>query len=158
ELSDAQALLLRWEAPSGRRVTWEQRAGDVERSLAFLQRHPKDVLGLALLYQMQDRSEGRPNAGEERRWLTLAARWERGGDANPDGYRARYEQACSLQRGGKRAEAATVLKKLYAQTLEKKALPPIDRRFKDALQELDDKHDLDEWNPLMLTTGRQFLQ
>src|SRR5262249_1968472 len=154
ELADAQALLLRWEAPSGKRVAWERHAGAAHGSLAFLKRHPKDVLGLALLYQMQDRSEGQSKAGEERRWRTLAAEWGRVADANPDAYRPRYEQASSLLRGGKRAEAAAAFKELYAATLKKKVLPPIDRRFKEALKDLDGKHDIDERDQLMRDTGR----
>jgi hypothetical protein len=158
ELADAQALLLRWESRSGRRVAWDRHAGDVERALAFLKRHPRDVLGQALLYQMQDRSEGRTDASEERRWGTLAAEWQRVADANEDAYRPRYEQASSLKRAGKRGEAAAVFKTLYERTLEKKVLPPIDRRFKEALQDLDDNHDVDDWNPLILENGRTLIK
>ena len=158
ELSDAQALLLRWNASSGRTIFWHARQGDVQRSVTFVRQHPRDVLGLALLYEMQDRTEVSSSAERDQRNRTFAELWGRIADANDGDYRARYEQAWSLNVGNQRPEAARVLKELYAQTLKADVLPPIDRRFKDALQSLDKQPIADDWNPLMRATAQQFIK
>ena len=130
----------------------------MQRSSAFIRRHPRDVLGLALLYQMQDRTEVSTSAERDQRNRTFAEQWGRIADANDGDYRARYEQAWSLNVGNQRPEAARVLKELYAKTLKAGALPPIDRRFKDALQSLDKKPIVDDWNPLLRATAQQLIK
>src|SRR5262249_1720064 len=144
ELQTAQALLLRWER-SGQQISWEAARADVQRTSAFIRRHPRDVLGFALLCEMQQRTFGRTSASGRQRSLALAAEWARLAAANDDAYQARYEQACLLADGGQREEAAAQFKKLYAAALDAGVLPPIDQRFQLALQSLSDKPPLDDW-------------
>ncbi len=158
ELTDAQALLLRWNDSRRRSIFWHSRQSDVQRSIAFLDRHQRDVLGLALLYEMQDRTEVSTDKERDQRNLVLAKQWGRRADATPEDYRARYEQACSLNYGNKREEAEPLMKDLYARTLKAGVLPPLDGRFMNALQSLENQPTVDEWNPLIRATGQQFIK
>jgi ferric-dicitrate binding protein FerR (iron transport regulator) len=158
ELSDAQALLLRWQPKSNKQIQWESRQGDVRRSVAFLGRHRRDALGLALLYEMQDRTQGRAVGDLYPRSLELAEQWRRIAKTNDGAYSAQYEYAAALRRGGERVKAEAAFKELYKETLKAGNLPPIDRRFKLAFQDLEAKAVVDDWNPLIRETGRTFIR
>jgi hypothetical protein len=106
----------------------EVSTAEVEAALRRVRQRPRDALGWAALTVLHERlPEGAPG----RRVVTEAL----GDFAIVPGlrYASRYERARALLLRGRRREARTLFRQLYAETLRKGRLPRIDRSFRQAL-------------------------
>ncbi len=125
------------------------RRHDAEAALAFIRKHSRSPLALAMLVHLTYRSDNRSA------WqLELAKIWGEMSDKGND-YEATYEQARALYRAGRKAEARTLFRNLYERTLKQGGLPVFDTEFYSALVE-PGKAD-DPWMGLMLKTANQLI-
>ncbi len=145
-------LYLRWQQGN---VSWKgtpiQQRVEQERALQFVKENRRSVLGWAMLSILQDR------AHDPRFQQDIAASWKMFDDGTELGYTSAYEEARSLLRAGKKAEAATKFRDLYLKALEKGYLPPLDGEFRQALLP-NDLNGEDAWTPLMKQTSQELLK
>lgn len=128
-------------------VGWDK---EVERGFAFVRQHKTSPLGLALLGLMQDRG------GDKAFHQKLAEAWALFTSNAGLQYIARYEQAHNLLTAGRRDEARTRFRELYAETFKEGVLPPLDNHFRTALQ--SDGKDAELWDGLMRQTAAELIE
>jgi tetratricopeptide (TPR) repeat protein len=99
---------------------------------------------------MQQRTNEQEDKGKDLRGLhaTLAELWPL--------YGARYEEARSLWKSGKRDEGRQRFLALYAETLKRDALLVFDADFRKALQGSGAEKDL--WSPLLRDTAKELVK
>ncbi len=129
---------------------------DLKNAADFIHDNEKNVLGWALLTQVQNHRYSRSASLHTQRWAWLAGQWDRVATALGNDRNGRYEQAECLWRAGKPEEARNLFGDIYEQDLQAGLLPAIDHRFRHTL-EGDDTHP-DAWNKLVRDTAAKFLK
>ncbi len=148
---------LTWRDPVYLSPSFRTRAilEDQKRYTDFIARNSKNVLGWALLNHVQDRRIPFYSGTVPEAWLWAAQQWDLIAHALGNDSNARYECAVYLRAANHRDEACALFQKLYSEDLNAGVLPPIDYRFRSAL-ESDATHP-DLWNPLILKTAKELL-
>jgi hypothetical protein len=137
------ALLQRWD--NDRILKGEPARVEAEkrRALDYVRKHSDSLFGWALLCRVQDRAKQDAVLHGQ-----LAELWARFTEHGGLRYAARYEQARSLWRAGKKDGAAERFRTLYAQAIKDGALPAIDADLRDALLKSGD------WGTLLRQTAK----
>src|SRR5205085_11584631 len=141
------ALYQRWQDAKVLKGTPARVKAETQRALDYVRRHKGTAWGWALLTLMQDRAGEikpvHPILQDTTLHAALAGCWPLFENVPGLRYAARYEQARSLYRAGKHAEARKRFEQLYAETLKDKLLPAIDGDFRAAL--LGTAPEADRW-------------
>lgn len=141
-LSRLQTLRMIYDRFTGNytnHTLWGIRDGEIKRAINYVRLHPESVLSWAALGLVANVS-----TTNEMYQLT-ADTWGLLIDKSPFPYAARYEQARSLVRAGKSAEAMKKFQTLFREALAVGVLPPVDAIFRGVQQE----HSPAEWPNLM---------
>jgi tetratricopeptide (TPR) repeat protein len=150
-LALTHALLQRW---SDERITKGSPARvqtERARALEYVRKHKDSAFAWALLGLMQDRA-GKDAAFHGELADAFLLFQDRPGLA----YAARYENARSLLRAGRRPVARQAFRALYERTLKEDVLPPVDGDFRLAL--LGGDTGSDGWTELLRRTAEQLVQ
>jgi predicted Zn-dependent protease len=149
---------LTWRDPQYVSPFFRARARLVDRAryADFITRNSKNVLGWALLNHVQDRRIPYDTGSVPEPWLWAAQQWDLIAGALGKDSNARYERAICLLSAGRRDEARTLFLELYREDLKAGVLPPIEYRFRSALESDATRPDL--WNPLILKTAEELLK
>jgi tetratricopeptide (TPR) repeat protein len=148
-LAVSHALYQRWQSDKVVKGDKARVQADIERALDYVRRHKDTAWGWALLCLMQDR------AGKDQALHAALAEccplFE-----NVPGlrYAARYEQARSLWRAGRKEEARKQFTQLYRDTLKEEVLPVIDADFRQALVGVE----ADRWGELLRDTAASLVK
>ncbi|HZU35165.1 MAG TPA: hypothetical protein VFA18_04610, partial [Gemmataceae bacterium] len=136
-----RVLWMHWQAEAAKGGN----EADRQRALQFV-RDNHSRLGWTLLGLLQQK------AGKHAKFLENIARAYHAFAGSADlGYLSRYEEARSLLQGQRRSQARQLFTKLYADTLKRGILPPLDADFRLALQ--SDGHLDEAWTPLVRQTA-----
>ncbi len=159
-LAVSHALYQRWQDAKVLKGSAARVKAETQRALEYVRRHKGTAWGWALLTLMQDRAGElmavRPAVPDNGLHAALAECWPLFEDVPGLRYAARYEQARSLYRAGKHAEARQRFEKLYADTLKDGLLPAIDGDFRTAL--LGTAPEADRWGGLLRATAARLVK
>jgi hypothetical protein len=121
---------------------------EIDSALRKIRQGGRDAFGWAALSLLQDQAGGNPAAQRD-----IAAAYRLFDKVPGLNYEARYEYAHSLLLRGRRKKARQLFLDLYTRTLKQGLLPPIDRRFRQAL--LGNRAEPDHWSEFARrTVGR----
>jgi hypothetical protein len=141
-LAVTHALLQRWENDRLLKGDPARAQAEIRRALEYVRSHRDSLFGWALLCRVQDRAEKDTALHGQ-----LAELWPRFAHTPGLAYGARYEQARSLWRAGKKAAAAEQFRAQHESAINDGALPAIDADLREALLASGG------WGPLLRQTA-----
>lgn len=151
-------MLQRWQDARILGKTPERCQAELKRAADYVRRHKGSAFGWALLALVRERTHEAEDKGKDVRSIhaTLAELWPLYAAVAGLGDAARYEQARSQWKSGKREEGRKCFLALYAGTLKRDALLLFDADFRKALQ--GDGTEKDLWSPLLHDTARELVK
>jgi hypothetical protein len=149
-LAGFRVLYSYWSTGKAKSASEATRRTERERAFTYIRQHQHSLLGWALLSVLQDQ------AGDDTAFYgDLAEVWKLFENAGSLDYVSRYEQARCLLKAGRRSEARSRFRELYAGLRKESVLPPVDTSFRQALQ--SDGADSEQWAPLMRQTATELV-